>query len=107
MSMKYAFCLIFEFTTHKGLKIIPSDREEQERSVKRVGKKITVFSKFVTSTFSGEEKRSLERARFLQHCSFHKSSHAVKPLERAKIKKRNNKNNSNKVENLVIPYIKY
>jgi len=31
--------MIFDFTTPKDLKIIPSDREEQERADKRVKKK--------------------------------------------------------------------
>jgi len=41
--LKNSVCLIFDFVTPKGLKIIPSDREEQERSDKRVEKRQTFF----------------------------------------------------------------
>lgn len=97
VTMKYAFCLIFEFTTSEGLKSIPSDRKEKERSVKRVEKrKITVLSIVISSTFSGEEKNPWRGRDFLQHC-FHKSRPDIQSLVRAKIKKKRNSNYSKKL----------
>ena len=36
-------CLIFDFVTPKGLKIISSDREEREKSDKKLEKRLTFF----------------------------------------------------------------
>ena len=73
-SMKNVFWMIFDFTTPKDLKIIPSDREEQERADKRVKKKKKkkkkkrlTFFEYLFDTFSGERKKRLtmlEWARF-------------------------------------------